>query len=111
MPALIVSAQRLQAQRLEADLRQVRGQAAAAEGEARQALHAEQARAAEAAREADVMRAGVGQDRDEALQALKVRLVQALSPEGRHGRFQTQLYMPAEPTARGLLPGCRGCAA
>ena len=68
-----MSAQRLQAQRLEGDLRKVEGQAAAAEGQARQALHMEQARAAEAAREADVMRAGVGQDRDKALQALKVR--------------------------------------
>ncbi len=86
----MVFAQRLQAQRLETDLRKVTAQAAAADGEARRALHAEQARAAEAAREADVLRAGVGQDRDKALQALKVRPVQALSPGWWHGRFQIQ---------------------
>ena len=82
MPLLIVSAQRLQAQRLEGDLRRVEGQAAAAEGQARQALRMEQARAAEAAREADVMRAGVGQDRDKALQALKVCMLSRLQSLG-----------------------------
>ena len=85
MPPLIVSAQRLQAQRLEGDLQMVKGQAAAAEDEARQALRTEQARAAEAAREADVMRAGVGQDRDRALQALKVCPGHALDPKRWHG--------------------------
>ena len=96
MPSPTVFAQRLQAQRLEGELQKVKGQAAAAEVEARQALRVEQARAAEAAREADVMRAGVGQDRDQALQALKVRPVQALNPERWQGRFQRRPRPPAE---------------
>ena len=62
----------VQAQRLESELRDLQRQTATASLNTEHLMAAEQARAKEAVRELDVMRAGAGQARNEALQALKV---------------------------------------